>query len=358
MRNVITLIFVARIVLAGTIEIKICTYDQSENRITEIGSMTSTWQPPKKNRTVFEYERRGGGAISFGGSEEHYMYYKLRAETQSDLVPFPKRLFQKRFRFTIDDNDKSFAENDIIFRFEETIPIDSSKNLFTIRYFALNKQELHEKYGKTKGGLDLNKIDPRGDAKMIISENDDMVGYWVFFFHDDNPPQPSEAEKIYEDVHSQISAPFVYAVQYQNYNDTKTFDRLSQDSPFTIHVAEGKDVHNEKSRNFKANLHCIILPQKYENDKLGIEFKITNRLSSYSGGDDGGSSADHGMTKSLEFEKDDIIQIILPSDWPGKYYRTAKGWSNRPSTNGAKHKPVFDPDVGKQYITIRPIKIQ
>jgi hypothetical protein len=358
MWRIIIFLLYAQLIFAGSIEIHGYTFNIKENTIIKMGSVTSTWSSPEKNRAVFEIKLDIKGGVSYGVSEGNHMYYTLQAATKTEIVPFSRPAFNKRIRFIIDDDDKSITSDYVIFRFEETKLVDSSKNLFSINYFALNKKEMHEEYGKTKKGFDLNKIDSSGEIKMIISESEDQVSYCVFFFHEQTPTQPAEAEKVYNNVHSQISAPFVYAIQYKNYYNTMIFDNVSQDTPFTIPVAEWKDNAIGDNSNFTAELFCIILPQKYDNEKLIAEIRLMNRLKTIHLNTNTGAQSDDLYVKTIEFEKDDIIQFKLPSYWPGTIYKSPTGYLLDKRPVDKNYEAVFDPDVKEQSITIRPIKIQ
>ncbi len=350
------LLTLAQFVAAGTIEIQVCSYYIEKGEISKSGRLTSTWGPSDKNKVVFEMSKTEHGGISLSEDSGGYMFHKLQALTQTELVPFPGPVYTKQLIFVIDSGDEPITSDRIIFRFEERILVDSSKHLYEINHFAMNKQELHKNYGITRGGLDLNTVDPKGDAKFIYAQDDSMVFYWNFYFYEEKEPESSEIDHVYRDTRSNISAPFVYAVQYQDYDKTLTFDRIAQDKTFEIPIISGKlrSQTKEIGRTFQNDLICILLPQNYDGNTLKVELVVSNRLRiSSAQGMETTRYAAH--VKELEFLPDDVIQVKLPVEWPGEIYETEKGFSIGRKDEG---KLVFNPDIGDQYITIRPIKIQ
>ena len=353
------LFFMAQLVLAGTIEIKRNKYNIKENKITKKGFVVSTWGPAEKNQSVFELNMRGKEKYSFGVTTAGYMFQKLRSRTETELIPFPQPAFTKKLTFIVDSGDEPITSDQVIFRFEETTLIDSLKNLYTIEYFAMNKKELHEHYGITNNGLDLKKMDPAGDAKFIFAQDDSTVFYWNFFFYADDAAQQTKAEEIFQDAHSNISVPFVYGIQYQNSKETKTFERISQDSPFTVSIAKAFYELEDINEYFYVQLYGIILPQKFNNNTLTTEIQLASELGWYEKQrPQEVANCIYKISKILEFSKDDVIQIKLPNEWPGRIYKTAKGFSNNPVSNGIQNELVFDPKIGDQFITIKPIKIE
>ena len=350
------LLTLAQFVAAGSIEIQVCRYDIKKGKVSESGQLTRSWGPSEKNRAVFEMNETDHGGTSLSVSEDGYMFHKLQSMTHTELVPFPQPAFEKTLIFVIDNGDKPITSDHIIFRFEERILVDSSKHLYEINHFAMNKHELHKKYGITSGGLDLNTVDPKGDAKFIYAQDDSMVFYWNFFFYDEKEPESSEIDHVYRDTRSNISAPFVYAVQYQDYDKTLTFDRIAQDKTFEIPIISEKfrSQTKEIGRTFQNDLICILLPQNYYGKTLNVELVVSNRLRILS--ENGLETTRYeAHVKELEFLPDDVIQVKLPVEWPGEIYKTEKGFSIGRKDEG---KLVFNPDIGDQYITIRPIKIQ
>ena len=354
-----------QLAFAGTVDIEMYLYDKAKNQISKMGKQTYAWGGQEKNRAVYELKLSADGKLSLSVDSEDVMYHRLREATRTELVPMEAPAFDRKLRFIIDDNDRLFSAKDIVFRFEETNLVDEARQLYTIRYYALNKKEMREKFGKTNNGTSLDEIDGRGDVKMILGESDKFVNYLVFNLRDKESKTrgnlEGEKDKIYENESSDISAPFVYALQYENLHGNKfTIDRISQDETFEIPVAGSQEKTQQQGdkRNFAADLVCIVLPQKYQNDKLAVDVIITSRLSVYRGRADDFHIKATSYSKTLEFDKDDVIQIKLPKEWPGKIYGKGDEYAFGDRNENEGWRLLYNAELGEQYITIRPIKIQ
>jgi hypothetical protein len=348
-------------VLAGSIEMLKCSYDFQAKQIKDLARLTGEWSQENKNRVVFEFQYRSNSTVSFQVFDRDFFYHQLRKRAKTELVPGydVERLSKPKrsLRLIIDSHDRPFAESNPIFKFQEVTLVDPAKELYEIDHFAVNKNELLAKFSTSKRCLELNSIDKRGDAKMILYESGDTVYYGIFFLKDELTPEPSRPEEKFGTTLAKIKAPFVYAIQYQNAVETQVFERISQGKPFTITVSTGQDEYNHKTRSFKAELFCEIMPQELKNDTLVVALALVARTSMVQKDADPGSRRSTRYLKILQFAHDDVIQVKLPDDLIAPIWRESNGWR----VGGEKHdalKLVFDPKINEQTLTIRPVRIE
>jgi len=335
---------------AQIVEIKICEYRIESEELIK----SKSFYYHLDSHTVCELTIRKRGGISFTDEATNQLYYQIKHTTQPETSLNPDSKFATKWRFIITGNNAA-SLNDLTWHFENIQLTDSEQSLYKIDYFALTSEDMKQRFQPSQQNLNWNQIDPSPTAKMVFLEKYGAIGYLSFAVVE--KPLIEEQSRQADQLSPRsgdlvptidaIQAPFQFDIKYTNTTGTEHIARLG---PATEHI--GLPIYTRSFHDPKTSeqifvyyrLFLKLAPFKYNDEVLQVELILRSELAVFNQDGDLERLIPSTMSQMLEFEKDSVIKVKLPNDWPPSIKHQ----------DGSK----WEGAVGEQSLIIRPVKIE
>lgn len=348
------------------------------NIYTNSGEINET--PLFSNQIGQVYELMlSGGAVSFSddyNNETMRQQIKMAADTDMDKsLPTD---FDHRWRFFIVNPGETIKTENLIFYFEETVRTDKNKNLYKIDYYSLTAAEMRQKYQKSEKRINKYIQENSDDIKLVFSDEKRGIYYLDFQLDTEIPSSAAKEEKdadqseisqpnqpdIYKPLLGELEpkvkemlVPFIFDIKYSNSAGSEAvYEQLPQSGQFKLFSQIKKFVNpnSEEIEFVQYNLICKIVPFEYENDILKIELILHGEQSIYNMAGMQQNVLGKTYSKNIEFEKNAVVEVKLPDDWPGQLHiEPEPGKSQKPES-----AYIYDSSIKNQSLIIRPVKIR